>query len=101
MAGVAALWPSSGASYPNVLGYRSLCTFAPASSLFCFLISGLSCVIRAGAVKRRQMYGKVDFHGPPFVVLAVVLLLAVGSSIWYGIIDSRYPDGTTSATASE
>lgn len=30
---VATLLPSAAASYPNILGYRSVCTFAPAASL--------------------------------------------------------------------
>lgn len=51
--GILTLIPNPGATYPNILGYRSLCTYAPAATVYCFLIAGLSCFARASFVKRR------------------------------------------------
>ena len=36
-AGATTLIPWSGASEPNVIGFRSFCTFAPFSSIICFM----------------------------------------------------------------
>ncbi len=100
--GVLTLLPVPGASYPNVLGYRSLCTFAPAATLFCFLIAGTSCVIRASLVKRRAFSGgKAVVRIVPVVVMSFILLFAVASTLWFGSVKSRYPDSETHATIAE
>lgn len=97
--GVITMIPSSGASYPNVLGYRSICTFAPAATLFCFLVACASCFVRATFAK----YGgtpseRFREHRTSLLPLALLLLLGVASSIWFIRVDSRFPDGTSSAT---
>jgi hypothetical protein len=99
IAGVLTLIPSSGATYPNVFGYRSLCTFTPAASLYCFSIAGAICVIRASLVKRAAFNnGKPVFKAAPVVVWAVVVALAVASHLWIGSVRAQYTDGTAAAT---
>ena len=98
---VLTLIPASGASYENVLRYKSLCTFAPAATLFCSFIAGASCVVRASLLKRRALYGRPVFKTIPLIVLAGILVLAILSSVWFVRIDARYPDGATSASISD
>lgn len=93
------LVPAGGASWENVLGYRSLCTFAPAATLYCAFVAGTTCLFRASLVKRRAMYGKPTVRRIPVIVMSVILALAVASTVWFVRVDSQYPDGTTSATA--
>lgn len=47
LGGVLTLIPWDSASQANILGYYSLCTFAPAATVFCFFAAALSCTIRA------------------------------------------------------
>jgi len=98
--GVLTLVPASGASYPNVLGYRSLCTFAPAATLFCFVVAGASCVLRASLVKRRALYGKPVFRRGAFVLVSAFLVLALASTGWFAVEKGRYTDADTTATVS-
>lgn len=97
------LLPNPGASWPNILGYKSLCTFAPGATFACALIAGCACMLRARLVKRTA--------APVFVpVLAVVLLgagLAVSTLAWagvkaqYGTDGPNGTDGTSAASAAE
>lgn len=105
--GLLTLLPREAAGYPNILGYRSLCTFAPAASFFCFLLAGISCFIRATFVKDQSgnpgnRFGK---HRRALIPLILVLLIALGSTVWFLQVKSRYPRGgsdtETAATASE
>ena len=93
-------WP--GASYPNILGYSSLCTFAPGASLYCFFIAGATCFMRSTFIKDRDGTPADRFsrHAKSFVPLALVLILAVASTIWFVQVKSRYTDGTTQASIS-
>jgi uncharacterized protein with FMN-binding domain len=75
------LLPNPGASKPNVLGYRSVCSFAPAASALCGLLAGITCTIRNRVVSRRASSAR---YAPPFapivaagVLLAVVAVFAV------------------------
>lgn len=99
--GILTLIPAAGASYPNVLGYRSLCTFAPAATLYCFAIAGASCVIRASLVKRKALYGKPIVKPAAVAVVGAVLVLAVASTVWFVAVKSSYPDGQSAPTATE
>ncbi len=100
--GVLTLIPAPGASYANLLGYRSLCTFAPAATLYCFLAAGITCVLRASLVKRAGYSGgKPVFKPAPIVVLVVVLGLAIASTIWFVNVKSQYTDATTAVTAQQ
>jgi len=40
------LMPQASSSRECILGYRAHCTFTPISTLVCFAISGLVCVLR-------------------------------------------------------
>jgi hypothetical protein len=47
VAAIVTLLPNSRASWDNVLGYKSLCTFAPIATALCALLAGATCVLRA------------------------------------------------------
>ena len=91
-------WPS--ASYENVLGYRSLCTFSPAATLYCAAIAGTCCVLRASLVKRKAMAGKAVFKTAGIAVVAVLYLAGLATTIWFVNVKSQYTDGTTAPTVS-
>ena len=98
-AGVMTLAPAAGASYPNVLGYRSLCTFAPAASLYCFGAAGITCVLRASMVKRAAYNGgKPLFKLAPVIAVVIVFCLALLSTLWIANVKAIYTDGVTAAT---
>lgn len=96
--GIITLIPSSGASYPNILGYRSVCTFAPAATLFCFLIAGITCTLRASLVKRRRLYGKASANKGAIITLIIVAFLALGATAWYLSVKADYTDAESAAT---
>ncbi|MDP3176765.1 MAG: hypothetical protein Q8M76_02595 [Spirochaetaceae bacterium] len=52
-AAVATLIPNPMASWQNVLGYKSLCTFAPMATAACAFLAGVTCVARARLVGPR------------------------------------------------
>jgi hypothetical protein len=100
--GILTLIPAPNASFPNVLGYRSLCTFAPAATLFCLLGAGITCVLRASLVKRASYAGgKPVFKAAPITVLVVVLGLAIASTVWFVDVKSQYTDATSAVTSTE
>jgi hypothetical protein len=94
---VLTLVPDPGASWPNILGYRSLCTFAPGATFGCALIAAAACTIRARLVKRS--------YGPAFVPAAVFLVLAaalaVSTFVWAGEKAKFTGDATTAASPAE
>jgi uncharacterized protein with FMN-binding domain len=112
--------PNPGASKPNVLGYRSVCSFAPAASALCGLLAGLTCTVRNRRFSRNASAAR---YRPVFVPAGVVLLLAVMAIVFgirFGSAQSRFatviaetraaipatalsalPEGTRSATASD
>ena len=98
--GFVTLIPASGASYENVLGYRSVCTFAPAAAFYCFFFAGLTCFFRSSFVKDRHGSPRERFkrHARALVPLIAVLLLAAGSTVWFSIEKARYVDSATGAT---
>ncbi len=100
LGGLLTLIPSPGASYPNILGYRSLCTFAPAATLFCFLIAGISCFVRSTWVKDgyKTFREGLQSHRRSLLPLVFLLLLALGSTYWFSAVKSQYPDGGSSAS---
>ena len=115
---VVVMLPNPAASKPNVLGYRSVCSYAPASSALCGLLAGLTCTVRnrrfsrnAASARYRPLILPVGI-GVPLVVIAVVF------GVRFGAVQSRFetviaktgrepalitslPDGTRSATFSE
>jgi uncharacterized protein with FMN-binding domain len=115
---VVTLLPSPVASKPNVLGYRSVCSFAPAASALCGLLAGVTCTIRNRLVSRKAASAR---YAPPFAPLAAaVVLLAVVAvfAVRFAKVQSRFvaviektakagsafgplADGVRSASASE
>ena len=82
--------PNPAASKPNVLGYRSVCSFAPAASALCGVLAGITCTIRGRRVSRRASAKR---YQPPIVPVAVgILLLALAAvfGIRFGIAQSRF-----------
>ena len=90
--GFITLWPRAAASYENVLGYRSVCTFAPAATFFCFFLAGLSCFLRATFVKDPDGPASEKFrrHARNLRPLAVLLILGLAASAWFGVVKARY-----------
>jgi len=95
------LIPHQGASWPNIIGYSSLCTFAPAASLYCFFIAGSVCLFRANAVKKKHA-GRGRDAVPGALAVAAVLVLAVIFTVQFARVKSAYtekgPDTQTAAT---
>ena len=103
LGGFITLLPRAAASYPNILGYSSVCTFAPAASLYCFFIAGLSCFIRSVFFKYETGSAGVRLkkHARSVIPLGLVLLLALGSTVWFGTVKSQYTDTVSTATVTE
>jgi uncharacterized protein with FMN-binding domain len=115
---IVTLIPNASAVKPNVLGYRSVCSFAPAASAICGILAGITCVIRRRVVSNKAASARFQ---PPFIPVIVGLaLVAVMVVSWIGfaraqsgfdaVIQRTAPggaafsglkDGTRSATASE
>ncbi|MDF1567997.1 MAG: hypothetical protein RQ801_01015 [Spirochaetaceae bacterium] len=100
LGGLLTLIPREGASYPNLIGYSSLCTFAPAATFYCFFLAGLSCFIRAVFVKdtNENIPAKVKTHGKSIAILVLILTPALVFTLRYQNIKSYYADTAASAT---
>lgn len=72
------LVPSSAAPWANILGYKSICSFAPISTALCALLAGISCTLRARLVGPRR--GERRSWALPLAV-ALVLAAVIGLSI--------------------
>lgn len=46
VSGLITLLPYGSASEKSMMGYKALCSFAPLSTLICFVLAGVSCKIR-------------------------------------------------------
>jgi hypothetical protein len=90
------LIPSEGASWPNMLGYKSICPFAPAATLACALLAAITCAVRARFVKRAPM--------PAAATIAIIVILA-GAFSWsfaaWSAEKANYADATSGATVAE
>ncbi len=97
---VLTLIPYNGASYPNVFGYFSICTYSPAAALYCLFAAGTVCFIRSTFIKDQEGSRKDKFkrHSHSLAVLVLVLILAVSSSVWFSRVKAQYTDDVTSAT---
>jgi len=90
MAACATLFPVAGASKPNILGYESLCTFAPAATAACGLLAGITCVIRNRLVKRKTA-GSLVIPAPfPVMILALIAALGLWAGIEFASQNSRF-----------
>jgi uncharacterized membrane protein len=99
IAGLLTLIPWNGASYENVFGYKSLCTYAPAATLFCFLIAGLSCFIRANFFNIKEERKRIYFER--LIPLILVAILAISAGVWFSNVKAFYMDTQSAATASQ
>lgn len=72
------LVPSSAAPWVNILGYKSICSFAPISTALCALLAGTSCTLRARLFGPRR--GEKRSWAAPLAV-ALVLAAAIGFSV--------------------
>jgi uncharacterized protein with FMN-binding domain len=85
LAAAVTLLPSPGASKPNVLGYRSVCSFAPAGTALCCLLAAVTCTLRSRLVSRSASSAR---YRPLFAPIgaAVVFLAAAGvfGGMWAG-----------------
>jgi uncharacterized protein with FMN-binding domain len=97
---VVTMLPNPSAAKPNVLGYRSVCSFAPAASALCALLAGAVCTIRNRRFSRNASSAR---YRPLIVPVAVAVLLvgmALGFGIRFGVVQSRFASliGTTRTT---
>ena len=101
--GVITMIPAAGASYPNIIGYSSLCTFAPAAALYCFFIAGSSCFIRATFIKDQSgsLKDRAVKHRKSLIPLVIVLITAIGFTFWFASVKAEYTDSFTAATETE
>lgn len=83
---VVTLLPNPAASKPNVLGYRSVCSFAPAATALCGLLAGLTCTLRnriasrgAASARFRPLILPVGI-GLPLLAIALVFGIRFGSA---------------------
>jgi uncharacterized protein with FMN-binding domain len=72
------LLPNQNASKPNVLGYRSVCSFAPAATALCGLLAGATCTIRNRFVSARRASTRFQ---PPIAPAGVGILLVVIAAV--------------------
>jgi uncharacterized protein with FMN-binding domain len=115
---VVTMLPNPGAAKPNVLGYRSVCSFAPAASALCGLLAGLTCTIRNRSFSANAASMKYRPLILPIAVGVLLLVLAVIFGVRFISAESRFGsvisrtekragpfaalvDGTRSATFSE
>jgi uncharacterized protein with FMN-binding domain len=76
---VITLLPNPSASKPNVLGYRSVCTFAPAATALCGLAAGITCILRNRLVSARKASTR---YQPPFVAVLVLGALVAAAAVF-------------------
>ena len=115
---VVTMLPSPGAAKPNVLGYRSVCSFAPAASALCGLLAGGVCTIRNRRFSRNAASARYRPAIVPAIVGILLVGIALGFGIRFGVVQSRFAslipatrvesapvgawtDGTRTGTASE
>jgi uncharacterized protein with FMN-binding domain len=87
---VVTLLPSRAASKPNVMGYRSVCSFAPAASALCGLAAGITCTVRNRLVSRKRASAR---YAPPFAPVGVSLVLVVIAVVFgvrFARVQSRF-----------
>jgi uncharacterized protein with FMN-binding domain len=113
---VITLLPSPGASKPNVLGYRSVCSYAPAATALCGLAAGFTCTLRNRLVSRLRASRRYAPLFAPVGVSLALIAVAVVFGVRFARVQSRFvaviektpaaalgalADGVHTATASE
>ena len=92
IAGIVTMIPNTAAPKPNVLGYRSVCSFAPAASALCGLLAGMTCTIRNRWVSRRASAKRFQ---PPILPVAIGILLLTLAAVFgirFGVAQARFGD---------
>jgi len=90
IAAAVTLIPDPGASKPNILGYRSVCCYAPAATALCGLLAGITCTLRNRLVSARAASAR---YGPPFLPAGIGLLLiavAVVSGVRFAAVQAEF-----------
>jgi len=75
------LVPNPAAAKPNVLGYRSVCSFAPAATALCGVLAGITCTVRNRVFSRRAS----SMRYRPLIVPAGVGILLLVAALVFGI----------------
>jgi hypothetical protein len=91
---IVTLIPTRLAPWPNILGYKSVCPFAPGATFGCALLAAITCTIRARLVKRVP----APVFLPATAIVLLVAALAWSTVAWAGE-KAKYLDSTSSATA--
>jgi uncharacterized protein with FMN-binding domain len=89
-AALVTLIPNAAAAKPNVLGYRSVCSFAPAATALCGLLAGLTCTIRNRLFSRQASSMR---HRPLIIPVGIGLILLVIAAVFgirFGAAQSRF-----------
>lgn len=94
------LIPSQNASWENLLGYKSLCTFTPIATAVCALLAGLTCVIRARFFGPQAGYRK-PWTIPIVIALALALAIAIFLPTYFNVKSRFLNDASSGATVSE
>lgn len=75
------LIPIPAAAKPNVLGYRSVCSFAPAATALCGVLAGITCTIRNRMFSRRAS----SMRYRPLIIPGGVGILLLAFALVFGI----------------
>ncbi|HTO22510.1 MAG TPA: hypothetical protein VMQ10_08485, partial [Spirochaetia bacterium] len=84
------LLPNPGAAKPNVLGYRSICSFAPAATALCGVLAGITCTVRNRRFSRRAASVRYRPMIVPGAVGVLLLAIALVFGIRFGNAQSRF-----------
>ena len=84
------LLPRAAAVKPNVLGYRSVCSFAPAATALCGVLAGITCTLRNRLFSRRASAMRYRPLIVPAGVGLILLALAVVFGIRFAAAQSRF-----------
>jgi hypothetical protein len=91
---IVTLLPNPGASWPNIIGYLSVCTFVPGATLACALLAAVTCTVRARLVRK--------IPSPVFIPVVVIAVLGIGLAVstaaWAGEKAKYSADATSSAS---
>jgi hypothetical protein len=95
LAALLSLLPWADASWGNVLGYKSLCSFSPISTAICALLAAATCTLRSRLFGPRR--GERRSWIPP---LAVGLALALTIGLATPAYAAAKADATSGASLS-
>ena len=87
---VVTMLPNPNASKPNVLGYRSVCTYAPAATAICGLLAGITCILRNRLVSARRATTRFQPPFVPIIVLGALIALAAVFGARFGAAQARF-----------